>query len=148
MTQFPASRSWLTSVRFRLTSPSYAPHAKTITIVNISSLAAVQAFESWSVYCAGKAARDMYHKVLAEEQKKSPCRDNFRVLNYAPGPLDTNMQKEIRENPLVDKPTQEYFVQMKENNQLVSPDTSADKLVTLLSSGTFDSGAHVDYFEI
>lgn len=90
----------------------------------------------------------MYHKVLAEEQKKSPSRETVRVLNYAPGPLDTNMQKEIRENPLVDKPTQEYFVQMKENNQLVSPDASADKLVALLNSGNFESGAHVDYFEI
>lgn len=31
-------------------------------VVNISSLAAVQPFESWCGYSAGKAARDMFHR--------------------------------------------------------------------------------------
>lgn len=114
----------------------------------MSSLAAVQAFDSWGVYCAGKAARDMYHKVLAEEQKKNPARATMRVLNYAPGPLDTNMQKEIRESPLVDKPTQEFFIQMRDNNQLVDPNASSDKLIALVAAGNYESGSHVDYFDI
>lgn len=38
-----------------------------ITVVNVSSLAAVQGFKTWGTYCAGKAARDMYHKVLSME---------------------------------------------------------------------------------
>ena len=37
------------------------------TIVNISSLAAVQPFATWGLYCAGKAARDMTSQVLAAE---------------------------------------------------------------------------------
>ena len=69
------------------------------SVVNVSSLCAVQAFESWGIYCAGKAARDMYHAVLAQELSKRSG-DNtgskILVLNYAPGPLDTDMQKEIR----------------------------------------------------
>lgn len=118
------------------------------TVVNVSSLAAVQPFESWSVYCAGKAARDMYHKVLAEEQKKAPVRSSFFVVNYAPGPLDTNMQKEIRENPSVDKQTQEYFVSLKENKQLVDADVSAEKLVVILRERKHESGSHVDFFDL
>ena len=36
-------------------------------VVNISSLCAVDPFATMSVYCAGKAARDMFHQVLAKE---------------------------------------------------------------------------------
>ena len=38
-----------------------------VRVVNISSLCAVDPFATMSVYCAGKAARDMYHRVLARE---------------------------------------------------------------------------------
>ena len=76
-------------------------------VVNVSSLCAVQAFDSWGIYCAGKAARDMYHAVLAQELTKQAAATvegtaggvsgrKMLVLNYAPGPLDTDMQKEIR----------------------------------------------------
>lgn len=43
------------------------------------------------LYFTGKAARDMYMQVLAQE------RSNLRVLNYAPGPLSTEMYCEIRD---------------------------------------------------
>lgn len=49
------------------------------TVVNISSLCAVQPFCSWALYCMGKAAREMMFRVLAEEEP------DLRVLNYAPG---------------------------------------------------------------
>ncbi|NXU12528.1 SPRE reductase, partial [Pardalotus punctatus] len=49
------------------------------TVVNISSLCALQPFRSWALYCAGKAARDMMFKVLALEEP------GVRVLSYAPG---------------------------------------------------------------
>lgn len=49
------------------------------TVVNISSLCALQPFKGWTLYCAGKAARDMMFQVLAEEEP------SVRVLNYAPG---------------------------------------------------------------
>lgn len=38
-----------------------------VFIVNVSSLAAVKPFQSWGVYCAGKAARDMLMGVIAQE---------------------------------------------------------------------------------
>lgn len=43
------------------------------------------------VYILGKAARDMFFRVLALEYP------DIRVLNYAPGPCDTDMQKKCRE---------------------------------------------------
>jgi sepiapterin reductase len=124
-------------------------------IVNVSSLAAIQAFPSWGLYCAGKAAREMFHKVIAEEQIKK-TREYFEttqinkkilVLNYAPGPMDTDMQKQIREGELVDNETREYFINAKKMNQLVSASVSADKLVKLVLSELFESGAHIDFFD-
>jgi sepiapterin reductase len=128
--------------------PSYIPSISCFTIINVSSLAATTPFESWSIYCAGKAARDIYHAVLAKEQLKFPDRRKLVTLNYAPGPLDTNMQKEIRENEQVDKETREFFKTMKDNNQLVDPNVSADKLSRLIISGSFESGSHVDFYEL
>lgn len=49
------------------------------TVINISSLCALQPFRSWVLYCTGKAARDMMFRVLAEEEP------DLRVLNYSPG---------------------------------------------------------------
>ncbi|NXO46848.1 SPRE reductase, partial [Locustella ochotensis] len=49
------------------------------TVVNISSLCALQPFPSWALYCSGKAARDMLFRVLALEEPE------LRVLSYAPG---------------------------------------------------------------
>ena len=68
----------------------------------------------------------MFHKVVAAEQKDQP---NFTLVNYAPGPLDTDMQKEIREGANVDPATQQFFITMKADNQLVSVKDSAVKLV-------------------
>ena len=48
----------------------------------------------------------MFHQTLAAEQKDKAT---FRVLNYAPGPLDTDMQREIREGPNVDPTTQASY---------------------------------------
>lgn len=111
-------------------------------IVNVSSLAAIQAFPSWGVYCSGKAARDMLHKVLAEEEAKS----NVRVLNYAPGPLDTEMQRITRET-CSDETLRATFAKMYEEGKLVSPDDSAQKLLLLLDEDKYTQGQHIDYFD-
>lgn len=114
-------------------------------MVNISSLAAIQPFESWSVYCAAKAARDMYFCTIAKEEMRN--NGTLRILNYAPGPLDTDMQREIREGPCVDHSIKEKFIKMKEDNLLIDVDLSADKLVSILLQNSFENGAHVDYFD-
>ena len=59
-------------------------------VIGISSICALQPFKSWSLYCAGKAARDMLLRTMALEDT------SIRVLTYAPGPIDTDMQYEAR----------------------------------------------------
>lgn len=69
-----------------------------LVLMNITSLCGIEAFATHGQYCIGKAAREMHFAVLAKEQAPSP---KVRVLQYSPGPLDTGMQKTIRESPVV-----------------------------------------------
>eukprot|EP01116_Phalansterium_solitarium_P002309 TRINITY_DN1224_c0_g1_i3.p1 TRINITY_DN1224_c0_g1~~TRINITY_DN1224_c0_g1_i3.p1 ORF type:complete len:264 (-),score=97.14 TRINITY_DN1224_c0_g1_i3:177-968(-) len=119
-----------------------------LTLVNVSSLAAVKPFASWGVYCAGKAARDMLFRAIAEEANETAGGGRqLTTLNYAPGPMDTDMQRDIRDHSQ-HAPTREAYTRMKDQGQLVDPAASAAKLVKLLVDDSFASGSHVDYFDI
>ncbi|NXJ62686.1 SPRE reductase, partial [Rostratula benghalensis] len=111
------------------------------TVVNISSLCAVKPFKNWALYCSGKASRDMMFQVLALEEP------DVRVLNYAPGPLDTYMQFLAR-TMTGDPEMRQYFQNLQESGNLIDCTVSAQKLVNLLEEDTFSSGAHVDFYDI
>uniref|UniRef100_A0A8D2DF54 Sepiapterin reductase n=1 Tax=Sciurus vulgaris TaxID=55149 RepID=A0A8D2DF54_SCIVU len=111
------------------------------TVVNVSSLCALKPFKGWALYCAGKAARDMMFQVLAAEEP------SVRVLSYAPGPLDTDMQLLARETS-VDLDLRKRLQDMKTNGELVDCGMSAQKLLNLLQRDTFESGAHVDFYNL
>ncbi|NWZ74253.1 SPRE reductase, partial [Acrocephalus arundinaceus] len=111
------------------------------TVVNISSLCALEPFPSWALYCSGKAAREMMFRVLAREEPE------LRVLNYAPGPLDTDMQLLAR-TKTGDAGMRQQFQKMQEEGQLIPCSVSAQKLLKLLQEDSFSSGAHVDFYDI
>lgn len=111
------------------------------TVINISSLCALKPFSSWVLYCSGKAARDMMFRVLAEEEP------DLRVLNYAPGPLDTDMQLEARSKS-GDALLRKSFNEMFNQGQLLSCEESCSKLMKLLMENSYTSGAHVDFYDI
>jgi NAD(P)-dependent dehydrogenase (short-subunit alcohol dehydrogenase family) len=77
--------------------PLMAEHA---AIVNISSDAAVEAYETWGPYGASKAALDHAGRVLAAEHP------TWRVLSVDPGDMRTQMHQDafpdedIRDRPL------------------------------------------------
>ncbi|KAM5250137.1 sepiapterin reductase [Hipposideros larvatus] len=110
------------------------------TVVNISSLCAVKPFKGWTLYCAGKAARDMMYQVLASEEP------SVRVLSYAPGPLDTDMQQVARETSY-DPNLRKMLQDLKTKGELLDCKTSAQKLLNLLQTDMFKSGAHLDFYE-
>ncbi|KAI8141699.1 hypothetical protein BJV82DRAFT_172912 [Fennellomyces sp. T-0311] len=122
-------------------SETARPFPPELTIVNISSLLAVQPFANWGLYASGKAARDMLLGVVAKEE------ESVRTLSYAPGPLDNEMQKHVRET-LGDAQQKKLYTDMANEKKLVSMSASADKLVELLQSNTFESGAHIDFFDL
>ncbi|XP_026153368.1 sepiapterin reductase a [Mastacembelus armatus] len=111
------------------------------TVINITSLCALQPFSSWVLYCTGKAAREMMFKVLAEEEP------DIRVLSYSPGPLDTDMQMEARSktaDPTIKKSLSNMFTQ----GQLLTCEESCAKLMKLLLENNFISGAHIDVYDV
>lgn len=110
------------------------------TVVNVSSLCALQPFPSWVLYCSGKAAREMMFRVLAEEDP------DIRVLSYAPGPLDTAMQKEARTKTCDDR-LRNSFAAMFAEDQLLTCEVSCAKLMALLLKDEFKTGAHVDFYD-
>ncbi|MCW2669818.1 MAG: Short-chain dehydrogenase/reductase [Frankiales bacterium] len=57
------------------------------TVVNISSDAAVEAYEGWGGYGSAKAALDHLSAVLAQENP------GLRVLSFDPGDMRTDMQQ-------------------------------------------------------
>ncbi|XP_043102718.1 sepiapterin reductase b [Puntigrus tetrazona] len=111
------------------------------SVVNISSLCALKPFPSWVLYCSGKAARDMMFRVLAEEEP------DVRVLSYAPGPLDTDMQLQARRSS-GDLQLRRSFSSMFSEGQLLSCEESGAKLMKLLLDDRFRSGAHLDFYEL
>lgn len=108
-------------------------------LVQISSLLAVEQFKSMGIYGAGKAARDHYHKTMAKEISS----DKLKILNYAPGPLETEMVEEIRAAPKLDDGLKPAF-----HTNLLQPEDSAWKLVQLILKDQYETGQHVDYYDL
>ncbi|XP_035514899.1 sepiapterin reductase b [Morone saxatilis] len=99
------------------------------SVVNVSSVFAMQALPSWVLYCTAKAARKMMFGVLAEEEP------NVKVLSYSPGPMDTDMQIDIQRLTGA-------------KHHLLPCQESAAKLMKLLLDNNFPSGKHLDFLEV
>lgn len=108
-------------------------------IINISSLCAVKPFKGCSLYCTGKAARDMFFSVLAAEE------ESVTVLNYAPGPLHTDMLDEMLSAAVPE--VKEKFYDEHGKLRALTCDFTVSKLITVLENSRFRSGDHVDVFD-
>lgn len=156
-------KRWKDTIDFNITSSLWissqfakaTSHVPLVRIVNISSLCAIDPFPTMSLYCTGKAARDMFHAVLAKEQKTQTDEDatpsksiQFKVLNYAPGACASEMTDTLADSPNLDDGLHKFFSTSRDKNQLVKPDDTAAKLVGLLMKDEFQTGAHVDYWDV
>ncbi|XP_048480047.1 sepiapterin reductase [Plutella xylostella] len=111
-----------------------------IIIINITSLCAIKPMSGMAYYCSGKAAREMYFRVLAEEKK------HIKVLNYSPGPVETSMIDYVLEEAVNDN-LKQVFTAFKSQGTLLTPDVTAKKCLRILQKGVYTSGDHVDYFD-
>lgn len=105
-----------------------------IIILNISSGAAYRAIESWSVYCASKAALAMLSEVTDVEQKLKFPDNPVHVFSVGPGVVNTQMQTRLRNVPPEDFSMVGKFIEYYEKNELAEPDDIAVKLHKLLHS--------------
>eukprot|EP00026_Physarum_polycephalum_P012963 Phypoly_transcript_13316.p1 GENE.Phypoly_transcript_13316~~Phypoly_transcript_13316.p1 ORF type:complete len:261 (+),score=51.68 Phypoly_transcript_13316:112-894(+) len=133
---------YLTTLFLQHFSPSSLTSPPHLFLVNISSLAAIQAFAAWGIYCSGKAARDLLYACVAKEEDAK----YVKVLNYAPGPCDTDMQKQVRETT-GHAPTNEFYTNLHKEGKLVNVHDSVQKLIKIITENKFETGAHIDYYD-
>lgn len=101
-------------------------------ILNISSGAGKYPVDGWANYCASKAAIDMLSLAVQKEQEIR--QSNTRVFSLSPGIVDTAMQEHIREaNPERFSSVQK-FIEYKENGDLSTPKSVAQKIVQMLQN--------------
>jgi len=135
------------------------------TVVNISSLCAIQPFETMGAYCAGKAARDMFHAVMAKELSEEDTNtttsnnnkdssggnpNSVKILNYAPGVVDTKMTAALSQSNELDDGLSSFFkgIPREGEGRMLTPNDTALRLVDLVMDDNFQSGAHVDYWDL
>lgn len=109
-------------------------------IVNITSKAASHPFKSFGFYCAGKAAREMFFRVLAEESS------DVLVLNYSPGPVETEMTVNAQLNAISTE-TSEMFKTARETNTILTTAQTTKRFLEVVAKGNYNSGDHVDFYD-
>jgi len=114
--------------------------SKQRTAIQISSLGAVQPFNTWGLYCLGKAARDMALKSIASES-------GIQTLNYAPGPVQTEIYDEATKYT-GDPEVAAAFANNKKDGNVLTCEQTIAKLVRVLTDKKFIKGEHVDYYDI
>lgn len=111
-------------------------------ILNISSGAGRKPYAGWATYCASKAGLDLFSACVGVEQKVQEF--PIKIISFAPGVVDTNMQITIRATKKEDFNAVTRFIDLKKNNQLLSPNFVACKLLELLPSNKTESGGLYD----
>lgn len=102
-------------------------------IVNISSGAGRNPTAGWAVYCATKAALDMYTRVVNTEYREH----GVQAVSLAPGVVDTGMQETIRSSSLESFPALARFQDLKASGKLSSPDAVAQRILALTERDDF-----------
>ena len=95
-------------------------------LLNLSSGASKNALPGWAAYCATKAAVDLLTEALAIEEAPT-----LRAHSLAPGVVDTEMQREIRNSSVESFPDVERFRQRHAGGGLRSAAGVAEELVAI-----------------
>ncbi|WP_025136017.1 SDR family oxidoreductase [Achromobacter sp. DH1f] len=102
-------------------------------VLNISSGAGRNPTAGWGVYCATKAALDMYSRVVKQEQGESGA----RIVSLAPGIVDTDMQAAIRSSSVESFPALAKFQDFHATGKLSSPANVASRILAYLDRDDF-----------
>lgn len=120
---------------------AFQGHACDKQVINISSGAALNAYPGWSLYCASKAATEMYVRAVALEQALQP--HPLRVLSVSPGLIDTAMQATIRASTPADFPAVDKFVERHRNGELRPPEVVAAAVQRIADDASLAPGSRV-----
>jgi benzil reductase ((S)-benzoin forming) len=115
-------------------------------IINISSGAAATPYAGWACYCGAKAGLEMLTRCVAQELDRRA--NSVRICAVAPGVLDTNMQRQVRETPEAYFPKREKFIRLRQAGTLAAPLSVAQRLLELDDQGGFQQGGCHDLREM
>lgn len=108
----------------------FCPIDKEFILINISSGAGKRAIPSWASYCASKAALDLFSQTVLEEELERSRK--IKVYAIAPGVVDTSMQEKIRSASSPTFSSLQSFIDLKQQDKLVSVDNVVKKITILL----------------
>ena len=111
-------------------------------VLNISSGLGQRPMASQSAYCAAKAGLDHFTRCLALDEALKPR--GAAVCSLAPGVIDTDMQAQLRQADVADFPDQVNFFQLKSNNQLLTVQDAAARVLAWLHRPDFGLRAVAD----
>lgn len=95
-------------------------------------------------FSSGKAAREMYFRVLALEEAETDR--NLTILNYSPGPVQTEMTADIEANS-VSNSTRSVFIALRNDQTYLQPIETTLKFIKVIEGGAYESGAHIDFYD-
>uniref|UniRef100_A0A7S0BEN0 Uncharacterized protein n=2 Tax=Rhodosorus marinus TaxID=101924 RepID=A0A7S0BEN0_9RHOD len=123
---------------------------------------ALTPMDSCGVYCSVKAASDAMHRYSQCIPFPNSCNEHshflvprrslgkeesetYRVVNYSPGPMATDMLTELS----TDHPdTYERSRWGEAQQAAIRPENSARKLMYLLERNEYKDGAHIDFYDL
>lgn len=123
-------------------------------VLNISSGAGRSPTPGWSVYCATKAAVDIATRVLNTEQRNGHSAATgdstaaidtpssavrIKAVALAPGVVDTDMQRTIRNQTAARFPALDRFQALHADGRLTAPDAVAARIYAYLNRDDFGS---------
>lgn len=118
----------------------FVPYTTQRFIVNITSKAAIHPIKSFGFYGPSRAAREMMFRTLAEEE------EDLLVLNYSPGPVETDMTKDAQQNSGAEE-TCEMFKELRKTGTILTTEQTAKRFLEVVAKGNYKSGDHVDYYD-
>ncbi len=104
-------------------------------IVNVSSGLARRAMAGSAMYCASKAGLDHFSRCVALDETLQV--NGAKIVSLAPGVIDTDMQKALRQGDPSGFPDRQTFIQLKETGNLLSPEQAAQKILDYLARPDF-----------
>ncbi len=108
-------------------------------IINISSGAALKAYQGWTTYCTTKAALDMLTKGVALDQGE--VKNPAKIIGIYPGIIDTGMQEQIRMSKESNFKDVQRFIDYKNNGDLAKPDEVGNLIFDIDEKNDYESGA-------
>lgn len=97
-------------------------------IILTSSGASVHAYSTWGAYGASKAALNSLCRTIAVEEP------DVTALSVAPGVVDTDMQKEVRDvhSSLMDEKDAQKFLSLLKDGGLLKPEQPGNVMARLV----------------